>query len=197
MKLMHALVAAFCALAATPVAAATSRTCADEVREVVLATFTSGPYEVTASMTSLMGHHLSLSQVVPGEGMHSRITIGDIEAETLIRGDRFYRREGDAWVEGKSQASAFYTHAMSPAIAEALDFLQRPRCLGYRLVNGRRLAAYSFGADSPDISTDTLIYVNPATGRPARAVTTMVIAGDKSEAVADYRYDASIMLPTP
>lgn len=195
MKLMRAIIA-ICAVTAAPAAAATSRNCTDELKAAIMATFNSGPYEVRATMKTAIGDHLTVSEVVPGVGFHSIVTIGEIRTETLVLNDGTYLREAGTWTRLSSADDETNSYSSPPALAD-LEAMQRPRCLGYRMVNGRRLAAFGFGADTPEVTTDTIVYVNPATGHTVRAVTTMVIGGEASDAIADYRYDLSITLPTP
>jgi hypothetical protein len=197
---MRKFVLAIAAILAStlPVLAGTPSSCTTEIQQVVARTFSSGPYEVTTTLTSLTGDYRTVTKVVPGVGLYARTQLLPTEdADELLALDgKVWRNSGVAWVRVPVSPLA-YREMTSATILDVTGHMVEPRCLGIIEREGHRYLVYGFTDPDQVAKAEARIWVDAESRHTSRIEIDMTIAGDASHIEALFRYDPAITITVP
>jgi hypothetical protein len=182
---------------AAPAAAQSPADCDAEIKQVVLATFQSGPYEMTSESPTEAGPYISLARVVPGQGMHVRSEVnGKFYDETIVLDGRAWHDAGKGLVEVPVESTA-YNSIINPQLFDDDKLVLRPACFGLVEAPGGKYLGYRFGTDTGGVAVDTTLYVDPGTHLTARVETEILGPERTTHSVTTFRYDRAITLKAP
>lgn len=127
------------------------------------------------------------------------------KVETILVGEQAWTNEGKGWVTVPSEFVGEIAKQMKETVVEPPKNELEYACLGTVTVDGRELRAYrveeatpkpAAGAKPPDPPT-RMLYVDAATGLPARTTAAQVAKPDKPFLETDYSYPTDITVAPP
>lgn len=128
--------------------------------------------------------------------------------EAVLVGKEAWVNEGQGWSKAPDDVRAELDKQLSAVAEETADQMVQFDCMGNMKVDGQELAAYRAQEGPKDMSPDAadkpkpndtvrVIYVDPATGLPARSVVARPDKLDKPLFKAVYTYPSDIKIEPP
>jgi hypothetical protein len=128
--------------------------------------------------------------------------------ETVLVGNKAWSNQGGAWSRVSEEVTRDLVEQVRQTVAETPETIGRWECLGKLTVEGQELTAYKGGETGPvDLSPDAakkpkneavrIVYVDPATGLPARSIYARPDKLDRPMFKAIYTYPKDIKIEPP
>jgi len=167
--------------------------CADEIRSAMIAMANAGPQRIVSTARTKAGVIEMVSEKVPG-AMHSRSVSGGVTEFTVV-GDRAWSKNGDDWTELPAETAAGFAAGLGAESRNAFENISDAECPG--LDRHTFLISYRLTYRDGGAIVKAAIEADPVTGLPRRLQTWNSVAGEKSTAISQFTYDASITVTAP
>lgn len=186
-------IAIFAALSTLLLAGTAQADCLGDLKDIVTRSMNSGPYEMTVDTAEMK----MTSNFVPPGNFHSIVETEGVSQEMIIsNGKAWNNMGGQGWVALPDSVAAQVSDSVLN-IDTIVGGIQSPECLGNQNVDGRDLATYKYQMSMMGVDSQTTLYVDSATGLPAKMESTSTIGGQTTETKAVYRFDPSITISPP
>lgn len=199
------------ALFAFLIAAAAARAeCRDEVTAAFTKQREAKSFRMEASVIGQQGPmKMTVDYILP-DRIHQKVDILLTKAsiEAILIGRKAWAHDGQKWGEAPADVREELDNQLRAVAEETSDQLGQFECMGKQMVEGKELSAYraqegpkdmSPGADKKAPASDAVrvIYVDPATGLPARSILARREAVDRPLFKAVYSYPTDLKIEAP
>lgn len=125
--------------------------------------------------------------------------------ESIVVGEKAWTNNGDGWKAAPSQEAEQLVQFMIKSIAQVYQEVGKFECIGSEVIEGRELRAYrglddapkDKGSDKPKNEAVRIVYLDPATGLPARSILARAGFIDKPIFKEVYTYPDDIKIEPP
>jgi hypothetical protein len=185
------------ALAATPFLSAPAfADCADDIKAILKAAQTSGPYRMETTVSSSAGDMTMTAEVIPPTAMHSVTDVGGQTMEMTFLDGKGWMNMAGTWTELPPEQAATITQMFDPAIIDSGE-LTNEECVGVANVDGMDVMQYNYTFGMQGVTSDNVMYVDPESGLPIGLEATSDVGGETAETSVTYEFDDSVTVTAP
>lgn len=166
-------------------------------------------FRMEADVISIQGPmKLTMDYILPDKLRQVRkLAILPEPQEAILIGVRSWINEGKGWEEAPNEVREVLDKELRSVAEETADQMSDFECMGKQQVDGAELAGYRAQEGPKDLSPDAakkpksdtvrIIYLDPASGLPARTIVARPNALDKPLFKAVYSYPAELKIEPP
>jgi hypothetical protein len=181
-----------------PCLAAADPACTAEIRAIMLASVTSGPYHISARISGGGIDTVSTLDMIPPSAVHSVSTSGGQSTEmTFVDGRGFMKMSG-VWTELPSEMTATMMQVFdTQTVEQSFGNIISADCAGTTAWEGLPALRYAFSTGPEATRSDITMWIDATTRLPLRIETVSPVEGGTATTISDYRYDLAITIRAP
>lgn len=185
-------IATLAAIAAISFAAPAQADCLGDLKAILTASLTAGPYvmELTSSSMTMT------AEVVPPGAIHSKTVMPAMTQEMTVLDGKAWMKMGETWTAMPDAMATQVSTGINGAAA-MVDQITATECLGTQNLEGKDYLAFKYDFALSGAETKSTLYVDPTTRLPAIVVGSATFGGETTDTRATYRYDPSITVSAP
>jgi hypothetical protein len=156
-----------------------------------------GPFRVEEESSVGKLHMSTLTEAMPPNAVHVRITTPDGEQEVIVIGARAWGRVKGLWLLLDEKTSRQMQSGLAGAGILYSDGATNIECLGEKTVDGVNYMAFKYDAAISNFTIPMTVYVDPLTRLPVKTEGTIESGGDTAHFSATYKSDPTVVVAPP